>query len=110
MVLKCSSNTCQTKNGVKIKSENAGSKLTRIVVVSYKFKVMTGCKWTDNYQSAAIRSQFHLSGFIQESCCCLLCMFHSMEKDDNFPIYIEKIDHYVDYILIFLLKKFTKDY
>ena len=27
---------------------------------------MTGCKWTDNYQSAAIRSQFHFTGPDQE--------------------------------------------
>ena len=34
---------------------NPGPKFHDPKVVSYKFKVMTGCKYTDNYQSQTIR-------------------------------------------------------
>ena len=32
-----------------------GNEWLLYVVVSYKFKVMTGCEYTDNYQSQTIR-------------------------------------------------------
>lgn len=83
-------------------------------VVSYKFKVMTGCKWTDNYQSAAIRSQFHLSGFIQELLLFFVVFLPTRSQFSNLCT-IEKIDQQQQHekkiqLLIFLLKKFTKDY